>query len=205
LPAAPLFKDETERSLIPQVSLFDLLAKFDGITEETLADGSKRKYSIKKLPRYLIIHVKRFRNNNWFMEKNPTLVNFPIRNLDLKQYTARPEPPTADDLSKLPVETLLKRIRKRGEEPQSSDQRELAEQLADIYDRIKLPTKYDLVANICHEGKPDKGSYRVHIYHRPGDTWFELQDLHVWSTETMAQLVAISETYIQIYELQSTK
>jgi U4/U6.U5 tri-snRNP-associated protein 2 len=37
-----------------------------------------------KLPKYLILHVKRFTKNNFFVEKNPTLVNFPLKNLDLK-------------------------------------------------------------------------------------------------------------------------
>jgi U4/U6.U5 tri-snRNP-associated protein 2 len=34
LPAAPLFKDGQDRIAIPQIPLFDLLAKFDGITPE---------------------------------------------------------------------------------------------------------------------------------------------------------------------------
>jgi hypothetical protein len=33
IPPAPLFKDEQERNLIPQVSLFTLLSKYDGKTE----------------------------------------------------------------------------------------------------------------------------------------------------------------------------
>ncbi len=63
-----------------------------------------------------------------------------------------------------------------------------------------IPTRYDLIANIVHEGKPDKGTYKIHILQKATETWYELQDLHVWTTETMAQLVALSETYIQIYE-----
>jgi len=43
----------------------------------------KKRYKIYKLPRYLIIHVKRFYKNEFFLEKNPTIVNFPIKNLDL--------------------------------------------------------------------------------------------------------------------------
>ena len=33
--------------------------------------------------RYLIIHIKRFIKNNFFMEKNPTIVTFPLNDLDL--------------------------------------------------------------------------------------------------------------------------
>jgi U4/U6.U5 tri-snRNP-associated protein 2 len=71
--------------------------------------------------------------------------------------------------------------------------------LVEYYKR-RQSTRYDLVANICHEGKPDKGTYKAHIYQKATDTWYEMQDLRVWTTETMPQLVALSEAYIQIYE-----
>jgi hypothetical protein len=45
---------------------------------------------------------------------------------------------------------------------------------------------------------------RVQVFHQSSDTWYEMQDLHVWTTETMPQLVGLSETYIQIYRLQSS-
>ena len=55
-----------------------LLKKYDGVTfkEETVRkpDGTetiiKQKYEIKRLPKYLILHVKRFSKNNFFKEKN---------------------------------------------------------------------------------------------------------------------------------------
>ena len=60
---------------------------------------------------------------------------------------------------------------------------------------------------------------RMHTIHKATNTWYEMQDLHVWTTETMpqvhhgvflflflmffcGQLVALSEMYIQVYELQ---
>jgi len=205
LPPAPLFKDEADRSLIPQVPLFDLIGKFDGITTETLADGSKKRYTISRLPKYLMYHFKRFKDNNWFMEKNPTLVNFPIKNLDMKQYKTQPEPPTVDELMKLPVSKLKRSLEKKKVDIRGLERRELASKLSELYAEMKVPTKYDLIANICHDGKPDRGEYRSHIFHSPTQTWFELQDLHVWTTETMPQLVALSETYIQVYELQPAR
>lgn len=33
-----------------------------------------------------MIHIKRFTKNDFFVEKNPTIVNFPIKNLDLSDY-----------------------------------------------------------------------------------------------------------------------
>lgn len=36
LPTAPLYKDEKEQLIIPQVPLFNILAKFNGITEKVV-------------------------------------------------------------------------------------------------------------------------------------------------------------------------
>jgi U4/U6.U5 tri-snRNP-associated protein 2 len=40
------------------------------------------KYVLKALPPYLLIQVKRFTKNQFFDEKNNTIVNFPLKNLD---------------------------------------------------------------------------------------------------------------------------
>lgn len=64
-----------------------LMKKFDGkgFVEEPVT-CIKKKYRIYKLPKYLIIHIKRFVKNDYFIEKNPTIVNFPIKNLDLSEF-----------------------------------------------------------------------------------------------------------------------
>jgi len=63
------------------------------------------------------------------------------------------------------------------------------------------------VANIRHEAKTEEegkrkfaeeGVYKVDVFHKGAEKWFEMQDLHV--KETMPQLIAQSEAYIQIYE-----
>lgn len=46
----------------------------------------KKTYRIESLPPYIIFHVKRFTRNNFFTEKNPTIVNFPVKNLELREY-----------------------------------------------------------------------------------------------------------------------
>lgn len=66
----------------------------------------------------MIIHIKRFTKNDYFIEKNPTIVNFPIKNLDLSEYVWNK-------------------------------------------DTEKETYKYDLVANIIHEGEAEKGKYKV--------------------------------------------
>ncbi|PRP84441.1 hypothetical protein PROFUN_08026 [Planoprotostelium fungivorum] len=89
VPPPPLFKDEQERNIIPQRPIFDLLAKFDGRTIKHFAvTGERKTYQLTKLPPYLILHIKRFTKNNFFKEKNPTIVTSPLKNLELKDYMA---------------------------------------------------------------------------------------------------------------------
>lgn len=156
LPPPPLFLDELEQNIIPQISLSALLSKYDGVTVQELGNTLKR-YKILKLPNYLIFNAKRFNKNNWSLEKNPTIVNFPIKNVDMKDYL----------------------------ETKPDDKEEY---------------KYDLVANICHEGKDSakNGSYKIHVYCKGRDQWFQIQDLIV--EEIMPQMIFLSETYIQIWE-----
>ncbi|KAK2510503.1 Usp39 [Columba guinea] len=89
LPTAPLYKDEKEQLIIPQVPLFSILAKFNGVTEKeykTYKENFLKRFQLTKLPPYLIFCIKRFTKNNFFVEKNPTIVNFPITNVDLREY-----------------------------------------------------------------------------------------------------------------------
>ncbi|KAF0978351.1 hypothetical protein FDP41_002866 [Naegleria fowleri] len=89
VPSTPLFKDEYARNILPQVSLFSLLSKFNGMKETAIplknGDVEMRRYKIEKLPPYLVFHVKRFSKNYFFEEKNNTVVNFPLKNLDISE------------------------------------------------------------------------------------------------------------------------
>ncbi|KAI3440493.1 uncharacterized protein J3R85_003571 [Psidium guajava] len=160
LPPPPLFQDVMEKNIIPQVPLFNILKKFDGeaVTEVVRPRLARMRYRVMRLPRYLILHMRRFTKNNFFVEKNPTLVNFPVKNLELKDYIPLPTPG----------------------------------------DKEKLRSKYDLIANVVHDGKPGEGSYRVFVQRKSEELWYEMQDLHV--SETLPQMVALSEAYMQIYE-----
>jgi len=169
----------------------------------------------------MVLNIKRFTKNNFFVEKNPTIVNFPVKNLELKDVIPVPKG-------------------KSGQE---------------------VPSKYNLVANICHEGKHMEGTLKVHVHRKSEDTWYvclcpsvsidvfvsasvregpqrhlrglaeahsphrrlprrasdfhsegfgvfscwwlgryEVQDLNV--TDILPQQVVLSEAYMQIYELQ---
>ncbi|KAM3206367.1 hypothetical protein ACQJBY_061825 [Aegilops geniculata] len=188
LPPPPLFKDAMEKNIIPQVPLFNILKKFDGetVTEVVRPSIARMRYRVIRLPKYMILHMRRFTKNNFFVEKNPTLVNFPVKNLELKDYIPLPKPKESE----------------------------------------KLRSKYDLIANIVHDGKPGEGCYRVFVQRKSEEAWYvfsfisfvawifgrdlaisftnpfclryEMQDLHV--TETLPQMVALSEAYMQIYE-----
>lgn len=91
LPAAPLFQDEEQRNIIPQVALAALLAKYDGrAAQEHLAH--RRRYRLMHpLPPYLIFHIKRFSQNKFVSERNPTIVTFDARGLDVAPYV-QPDP-----------------------------------------------------------------------------------------------------------------
>ncbi|KAG8440974.1 hypothetical protein GDO86_006638 [Hymenochirus boettgeri] len=159
LPTAPLYKDEKEQLIIPQVPLFSILAKFNGLTEKeykTYKENFLKRFQLTQLPPYLIFCIKRFTKNNFFVEKNPTIVNFPITNVDLREY------------------------------------------LAEEFQNVHKNTTYDLVANIVHDGKPNEGSYRIHVLHHGTGKWYELQDLQV--TDILPQMITLSEAYIQIWK-----
>ncbi|KAF9940002.1 hypothetical protein BGZ65_008582 [Modicella reniformis] len=158
LPPPPLFHDELEKNIIPQVPLATVLSKYDGKTiQESVAD--LKRFQITRLPNYIILHIKRFSKNNFVEEKNPTIVTFPIKNLSMAEFVS--------DLEK--------------------------EKTLGLY--------YDLVANITHEGDPatpGSASYKVHIQHRAKEQWYQIQDLFV--EEINAQMIFLSESYIQVWE-----
>ena len=115
IPEKPLFRDEAGGLVIPQEPLVNVLKKFDG---ETFSDsftrkgGAKRKrYRLRKLPDYLILHLDRFKSNNYSREKNPTIVAFPVKNLDLHEYvfppTGRPVIPTEEEIRSMTVRSRV--------------------------------------------------------------------------------------------------
>ena len=86
LPMVPLFKDSKEKIAIPQINIYELFKKYNGekFTEDP-TKAQRKKFKILSLPKYLILIFKRFENNSFFMEKNPTIVNFPLENLIIEE------------------------------------------------------------------------------------------------------------------------
>lgn len=56
--------------------------------------------------------------------------------------------------------------------------------------------RYDLLANICHDGQVKGGSYSLHIRTRDGKQWYKIQDLIV--ERILPELIILSESYIQV-------
>lgn len=91
LPPPPLYPDELQENIIPQVPFASLLTKFNGVSEKeykTHKDSQLKRFQITRLPNFLIIFIKRFTKNYFIKEKNPTIVNFPIKNIDFGDLLA---------------------------------------------------------------------------------------------------------------------
>ncbi|KAM0198840.1 hypothetical protein ACHAPI_003861 [Fusarium lateritium] len=86
LPSAPLFQDELEKNIIPQVPLTSILTKYDGQKAQEHHAQRKRYRLMHPPPPYLAFHVKRFSQNKFVSERNPTIVTFDARNLDMSPY-----------------------------------------------------------------------------------------------------------------------
>jgi U4/U6.U5 tri-snRNP-associated protein 2 len=251
IPPTPLFKDSEGGLIIPQIPLFEVLKKIDGDTwtdSVTNAASStsglvRKKYDILQLPQYLILHLNRFTKNNFYLEKNPTIVTFPVKNLELRNYLNMRDPALLqkekkkqeikeEDMDNYSVKALKSFIKTFGNMAQLQESNLAIEKTAllelakavrksDIF--ADISTKYDLIANVCHDTAPSQGvtvvkdsrtkpknsvtedvleggSYRVHTLNKGANQWYELQDLHV--TETMPQLISLSESYMLIYELK---
>lgn len=90
IPPCPLFRDSQGGLVIPQIPLFQLIQrKFDPVqwTDSVTKDAHlRRQYRLLELPNVLIFHLNRFTKNNFALEKNPTIITFPVKNLEMKDY-----------------------------------------------------------------------------------------------------------------------
>ena len=225
IPEKPLFKDADGGLVIPQEPLVSVLSKFDGTSfSDAIGRGGiaqKRRYRLRKLPNYLVLHLTRFKKNEFTVEKNPTIVSFPIKNLDLSQYViqrkgeGKETPPTEQEVRAMGVKDLKKLLAKHGQSDIAQsmvEKSELVEACVDFVTKSlpdMLADKYDLVANITHHipaevGREEQrdllqeGSYHCHVQHKGTGQWYDIQDLHV--EETMPQLIGVSESYVLIFE-----
>ncbi|CAN0023950.1 unnamed protein product [Ectocarpus sp. 12 AP-2014] len=218
IPATPLFKDSQGGNIIPQIPLFKVLDKYNGENWTDVVKGgvlTRKRYVLRRLPRYLIFHLARFTKNNFYVEKNPTIVNFPVKNLELKDWLRAEDPglPKEEDLAGMSIKQLKAHLNKYSiSSKECVERRDLEEKVRDTLIKTVpelLATKYNLLANVCHDSPPGQGKegqtdplsagcYRAHVQNKATEQWYEVQDLHV--QETMPQLIGLSESYIIIYE-----
>ncbi|KAL8656908.1 MAG: hypothetical protein Q9226_002443 [Calogaya cf. arnoldii] len=157
LPAAPLFQDEIDRNIIPQVPLTSILSKYDGRTAQEHLSMRKRYRLLHPLPPFLLFHVKRFSTNKFVSERNPTIVTFPVRSLDMSPYV---EPnPTLHPPGEPIWYDLVANV---------------------THEAVR--TRDDSV-----EGEAERKVWRVQMRDRARDEWLQIQDLYVErvATETL--------------------
>ncbi|CCG82112.1 Related to snRNP-associated protein [Taphrina deformans PYCC 5710] len=82
LPATPLFQDDVSGTVVPQVTVTELLGKYNGSEVQELP-GSRRRFVLHALPRVLVLHLARDRKSDFRTERNKTVVSFPLTGLDL--------------------------------------------------------------------------------------------------------------------------
>jgi U4/U6.U5 tri-snRNP-associated protein 2 len=175
LPPMRVFQDATDRNnIIPQVPISEVLRKFNGETTQETA-GRLRRYKLTRLPPFLILHIKRFTSNNFVEEKNPTIINFPLKGIDLSECIERPASsstasttPSADD----PLFTAL-------------------------YDLVANVT-HESTAGTAHEDTTWKSHVHTRAMPKSGqeEDWYQIQDLIV--EEINKQMVFLGESYIQV-------
>lgn len=171
LPPAPLFQDEQERNIIPQVPLTTLLAKYNGRTAQELNAQRRRHRLVHPLPPFLVFHVKRFSHNKFVAERNPTIVTFDARGgLDVAPYV-EPDPahPSGGEgiWYDLVANVVHEAVRARDDVADSSSGEE-------------------------------KKTWKVQLRDKATDEWVVAQDLFV--DKIRSELLYLGETYLQIWE-----
>jgi U4/U6.U5 tri-snRNP-associated protein 2 len=169
LPPAPLFHQDVSGAVqIPQVSLSKLLSKFDGMTLTESLIGryhEQKRFRITKLPSYLLIQIKRFEKNSFFVEKNPTIVNFPVRNLDLTPFLKvdrgsnnqmQVDELDLDNISSLSIEQLKQAMNHRkisyvGMTEKSELSHALISHEESIRNQAKAMKTFDLICSVVHD------------------------------------------------------
>jgi U4/U6.U5 tri-snRNP-associated protein 2 len=170
LPPAPLFQDDTEKNIIPQVPLTTILQKYNGSATQERTNMRMRYKLLHPLPPYLIMHIKRFQPNKFLQsQRNPTIVTFNPRNLDLSPYL---QPDTNTPMTNEPI----------------------------VYDLVANITYEGVkVRDDSVEGEAERKVWKVQVREGgDGQQWWEMQDLFVEKVE--AELLSTKESYVMVWE-----
>jgi U4/U6.U5 tri-snRNP-associated protein 2 len=86
LPPIPLFKDASERTLVAQVGLSELLKKYDGTSQHHMVKtGERLTYRLLELPQFLMLTMKRVTKSKFATEKNNAVLHCPVNGLDMRE------------------------------------------------------------------------------------------------------------------------
>lgn len=209
LPPTPLFQSSNAESIIPQVPLTSLLAKYNGITASEKLAHRVRHRLLHPLPPYLLFQIKRFSKNKFVSERNPTIVTYPSpRSLDMSPYVEpNPEawPPGEPILYDLVANVILDAT---ATAPGVSDESSTA-------DIKKNTTSMATGAGAANE----KVSWRVQLRDKAmaaensrqqqggegqqkGPEWLDIQDL--WVQRTESETLFTREGYLMVWERRKT-
>lgn len=176
LPPAPLFQDDVEKNIIPQVPLTTVLQKYNGIVAQERMNTRVRYRLLHPLPPYLIMHVKRFQPNKFLQsQRNPTIVTFNPRSLDMGPYV-EPDP----------------------------KQHPMGEPI--VYDLIANVTYEGVkVRDDSVEGEAERKVWKVQVKEGGNSNqWWEMQD-DFPVEKVNADLLATKESYVMVWERRKGK
>ncbi len=172
LPPAPLFQDEQERNIIPHVPLTTLLAKYNGLTAQDLGTQRRRYRLAHPLPPFLVLHIKRFSTNKFVAERNPTIVTFDPRSLDVAPYV-EPLPDSQGEGQGGPIwYDLVANV---------------------VHEAVR--TKEDVADSAVGE---ERKTWKVQVRDKATDEWVVAQDLFV--DKIRSELLYLGESYLQVWE-----
>ena len=198
LPPPPVFQDVIEKNIIPQVPLAQLISKYDGVTFQE-ARGMIRRYKVLRLPPFVILHYRRFTKNNFVEERNPTIVNFPVRGLDMEE--------TVEGEQDANISTAYDLVANITHEATAGTVKDNQVWRVQVHTRLDgepvhqdgvQPGKGKAAANGKSNGKAHDEEDSGEASAAEEEKWYQIQDLFV--EEINRQMLFLGETYIQIWE-----
>ncbi|MCO5588230.1 hypothetical protein L7F22_042185 [Adiantum nelumboides] len=204
LPPIPVFQDVIERNIIPQVPIATVLSKYDGVSFQE-ARGMIRRYKTLRLPPFLILHFKRFTKNNFIEERNRTIVEYPVKGLDVSPYVEDPSlasiSTTYDLVANVTLEATAGTVRENaiwrsqvhtfidGKPIGTPDERK---------ERLRNQRRAFRSAEMRELGREENPDVDIDDDDlTEEEKWFSIQDLLVESVDK--QLLFLGESYIQIW------
>lgn len=204
LPPIPVFQDVIEKNIIPQVPIATVLSKYDGITFQE-ARGMIKRYKTLRLPPFLILHFKRFTKNNFIEERNRTIVEYPVKGLNVSPYVEDPSlhsiSKTYDLMANITLEATAGTVRENaiwrtqvrtlidGKPIGTPEERK---------EKLRNQRRAAREAELRELGREENVTIDIDDeFLKEEEKWFSIQDLLVESIDK--QLLFLGESYIQIW------